>query len=188
MCKCVSLLMVLVLGGCATTTANCVVGKDGEIPVFGYYYNLPLVVVEIEGKQELMVVDTGSVTSTLTPSAAANLGIKDIVPYPLALTGIDGPQSDVPSTYRTIAIPGIDIQNTLFLIDSLLPVPSGDQAAIDERLATMCCRRSTSISISLMTRLLFTRQQTACPLNRCLPGRCPMLVSGCRGRSIGSHT
>ena len=125
------LLVLLILEGCATTTASCVVEKDGEIPILGYYYNLPLAAIEIEGKQELMVVDTGSVTSTLTPNAAADLDIKDSAPYPLAMAGVDGAEHDVPSTYRGIQIPGIDIQNTLFLIDKLFPTPSGTLAAVD---------------------------------------------------------
>jgi predicted aspartyl protease len=76
-----ALLLAVAAGGCVPA-GSLVAGLPGacgplfvgELPV-ALIHNVPLVEVSIDGSQAILVLDTGSQRTVLTPSAAARLGL-----------------------------------------------------------------------------------------------------------------
>jgi hypothetical protein len=110
------------------------VQKEADLSVSFTAHGLPVVDVQIDGKTEHMILDTGSVVTTLTPRAAAALNLRNLMPSPLTMVGIGGEQKNLPSTYLNIDMGGWHILNTLTLIvaqgPALLEASSGVDGSI----------------------------------------------------------
>lgn len=129
----IALAACLLLSCCATQPTVCQILKEAVLPVSFTSDGLPVVDVQINGITEHMLVDTGAIVTTLWPSSAEALKIKDLTPSPLPLEGIGGEEKGLPSTYLKVDMGGWHILNTLIVINAPnaeLPASSNIDGAI----------------------------------------------------------
>jgi predicted aspartyl protease len=119
------------LTSCANQTAVCKVQKEAILPVSFAKDGRPLVDVQIEGKTEHMIVDTGAIVTILTPEAARALDLKNLTPSTLTMMGVGGVQKDLPSAYLNIGLGGWSIMNTLIMVNNPVPRLGGNLNGID---------------------------------------------------------
>jgi predicted aspartyl protease len=119
------------LTSCANQTAVCKVQKEAILPVSFAKDGRPLVDVQIDGKTEHMILDTGSVVTILTPAAARALDLKNLTPSPLTILGVGGEQKDLPSAYLNIGLGGWSIMHTLIMVNNPVPRLGPNSDGID---------------------------------------------------------
>ncbi|MGI8840777.1 MAG: aspartyl protease family protein [Caulobacteraceae bacterium] len=95
----------------------CVLSKIAELPVTMTTVRRPMVPAKINGADALFIADSGAVFSLISPSGAAQFGLKlGALPFNLTLRSIGGAVTPSMTTVKTFTLAGAPLSNVQFLV------------------------------------------------------------------------